>query len=70
MIDFEMAAIEDIESIEGKDLDLKATETTFRILSSILEEGNSRIIPRFIAQSSSSESRVIPLEVNLEALPA
>lgn len=54
IIDFEMAAIEDIESIEGKDMDLKATETTLRIVSGIFEEGNIRTIPRFMAQSFSS----------------
>lgn len=34
-IDYQMANIEDIESIEGKDLDLKATETALAIVAGL-----------------------------------
>lgn len=54
LIDFEVAAIEDIESIEGKDIDLKATETSLRVISALLGETNPRVIPRFMGQSSRS----------------
>jgi hypothetical protein len=60
-----MAAIEDIDTIEGKDLDLKATETSLKIVSNFFGESNGSHIPRFMGQSSSSESRVVPLEMNL-----
>jgi hypothetical protein len=54
LIDFEMAAIEDVESIEGKDIDIKATETSLRVVSALLGETNPRAIPRFLGQSSRS----------------
>ncbi len=36
LIDFEMAAIEDIEGIESRDIDLRATETSLRVMSTLL----------------------------------
>lgn len=63
-----MANIEDMESIEGKDLDLKATEIALRIISGLFGEVNAQM-PRFMGQSSSSQSRVMPLEMNLEVIP-
>lgn len=54
LIDFEVAAIEDIESIEGKDIELRATETSLRVVSALLGETNPRVIPRFLGQSSRS----------------
>lgn len=54
LIDYEVAAIEDIESIEGKDIDLRAIETSLRVVSALLGDINPRVIPRFLGQSSRS----------------
>jgi hypothetical protein len=56
LIDLEMASIEDIESVRGSDLDLRATEASLRIIARLFGENNAQI-PRFMGESSSRSRR-------------